>query len=25
MPKSMLPDLFRWPMGGMDMFRSLHR
>src|SRR6266511_4389700 len=24
MPKSMLPDLFRRPMGGMDMFRTLH-
>ena len=25
MPRSILPDLFRRPMGGMDMFRSLHR
>jgi HSP20 family protein len=25
MPKSMLPDLFRRPSGGMDVFRTLHR
>jgi HSP20 family protein len=25
MPKSMLPDIFRRPGGGMDMFRTLHR